>query len=92
MPISFVRGFKGGDMVVRTATVPKDYDQGYFYDFEEGATLKEAAISKADPWLAISDEELWSMVPGQDLPRCIDVTFDRLTSGPKSLGCLQCGG
>lgn len=59
--------------------------------FEWAQKLKEAAISKADPWLAISDEELWSMVPGQELPRCIDVTFDRMTSGPKSLGCLQCG-
>lgn len=53
--------------------------------------LKEAAIKKAEPWISIEDEQLWAMVPGQDLPRCIDVTFDRLTSGPKSLGCLQCG-
>ncbi|MEI6750757.1 MAG: hypothetical protein WCM93_16495 [Bacteroidota bacterium] len=52
---------------------------------------KEVAIAKAKKWLAKSDEELWSMVPGQDLPRAIDVTFDRLTMGPKSLGCLICG-
>ncbi len=52
---------------------------------------KEMAITKAKKWLAKSDEELWSMVPGQDLPRTIDVTFDRLTTGPKSLGCLVCG-
>src|SRR5688500_11798248 len=50
--------------------------------FEWARKLKQAAISKAEPWLAVSDEELWSMVPGQDLPRCIDVTCDRLTSGP----------
>src|SRR5688500_904740 len=59
--------------------------------FDWAHKLKETAISKAEPWLAIADDELWAMVPGQDLPRCIDVTFDRLTSGPKSLGCLQCG-
>lgn len=53
--------------------------------------LKEAAIEKAAPWIAIKDETLWAMVPGQELPRCIDVTFDRLTTGPKSLGCLHCG-
>lgn len=53
--------------------------------------LKEAALKKAAYWVQIGDEELWSMVPGQDLPRCIDVTFDRLTDGPKSLGCLKCG-
>jgi len=52
---------------------------------------REAVILKATLWLSRSDEELWSMVPGQDLPRCIDVTFDRLTKGPKFLGCLKCG-
>ena len=46
-PISFVRGFKGGDMVMRTATVPRAYDQGYFYDFEEGATFR---ISIHEEW------------------------------------------
>jgi len=52
---------------------------------------KEVVIAKAKQWLAKSDEELWTMVPGQDLPRTIDVTFDRLSSGPKFLGCLVCG-
>lgn len=52
---------------------------------------REAAIEKTAYWVDISDAELWAMVPGQDLPRCIDVTFDRLTDGPKSLGCLKCG-
>lgn len=52
---------------------------------------KDKAVDKASFWVAISDEDLWAMVPGQDLPRCIDVTFDRLTDGPKSLGCLKCG-
>ena len=53
--------------------------------------LKEAAVEKAASWVSIPDDSLWTMVPGQDLPRCIDVTFDRLTSGPRSLGCLECG-
>jgi len=39
-PVSFVSGFRGGNMVVRTATVPKSYTQGYSYDFEEGASFK----------------------------------------------------
>lgn len=52
---------------------------------------KDKAVEKASYWAEISDEDLWAMVPGQDLPRCIDVTFDRLTDGPKSLGCLKCG-
>ncbi len=52
---------------------------------------KDDVVAKASFWVALSDEELWAMVPGQELPRCIDVTFDRLTDGPKSLGCLKCG-
>jgi oligo-alginate lyase len=39
-PITFVRDYKGGTMEVRTFTVPKDYTQGYYYDFEEGAPFK----------------------------------------------------
>ena len=46
-PISFVRGYKGGDMVVRRATVPKNYNQGYLYDFEEGASFR---ISVHEEW------------------------------------------
>ncbi len=59
--------------------------------YEWGKTLKRSAISKAAFWIEKSDEELWEMVQGQNLPRTIDVTFDRLTTGPKILGCLKCG-
>lgn len=52
---------------------------------------RNAYVANAKYWLAKEDVELWDMVPGQDLPRCIDVTFDRLTKGPKFLGCLKCG-
>ena len=39
-PITFVRDFVGGTMEVRTFTLPKSYDKGYLYDFEEGAGFK----------------------------------------------------
>lgn len=52
---------------------------------------KLAAIARAKSWITKSDETLWSMVPGQDLPRTIDVTFDRLTKGKQVLGCMVCG-
>jgi hypothetical protein len=52
---------------------------------------QSAAVKHAKPWVAMSDNELWSMVPGQDLPRCIDVTLDRLNSQAKPGGCLVCG-
>lgn len=53
--------------------------------------LRSKSINRANLWVSKSDDELWAMVPGQNLPRCIDVTFDRLTTGPKVLGCLICG-
>jgi oligo-alginate lyase len=59
--------------------------------YEWAAKQREAVVEKAKSWLAKSDEELWMMVPGQDLPRTIDVTYDGLSSGPKFLGCLICG-
>ena len=39
-PISFIRDFKGGTMEVRTFRVPKNYNMGYLYDFEEGAQFR----------------------------------------------------
>jgi hypothetical protein len=58
---------------------------------EWAATVRKTAVTRAVPWVARSDGELWSMVPGQDLPRCIDVTMDRtVTKGPRRLGCLKC--
>jgi len=59
--------------------------------YEWAGKQRELVIANAKPWIDKSDEELWQMVPGQDLPRAIDVTFDRLTTGPRILGCLVCG-
>ena len=59
--------------------------------FDWAKKQRTLVLQRAKLWLAKSDEELWTMIPGQDLPRCIDVTFDRLTTGPKFLGCLKCG-
>jgi len=52
---------------------------------------QDMAVARAKKWLAKSDEELWSMVPGQALPRTIDVTFDRKTPESQVIGCLVCG-
>lgn len=59
--------------------------------FDWARKQRSLVLQRAKSWLAKSDEDLWAMIPGQDLPRCIDVTFDRLTTGPKFLGCLKCG-
>ncbi|MGV3510083.1 MAG: heparinase II/III domain-containing protein [Sphingobacteriaceae bacterium] len=92
--LSFVR--------VEDATASRIY--GGFYTAERILNLRNncgkydwakkqraLVLQRAKPWLAKGDEELWAMIPNQDLPRCIDVTFDRLTTGPKFLGCLKCG-
>jgi hypothetical protein len=53
--------------------------------------IRDDAIKAAEPWLSINDDELWRMVPGQDLPRCIDVTMDRSKPGVTTrVGCLKC--
>jgi len=53
--------------------------------------LKNTVINNAKSFVDKSDDELWSLVPGQNTPRCIDVTLDRIAKGPKVLGCLKCG-
>lgn len=50
-----------------------------------------AVITSAASWVTKSDQELWEMVPGQDLPRTIDVGYDRVNKGPKFVGCIVCG-
>ena len=53
--------------------------------------LKNAAINNAKNFANKTDDEIWSLVPGQNTPRGIDVTLDRIAKGPKVLGCLKCG-
>jgi hypothetical protein len=53
--------------------------------------VRDEAVAKAAPWISKSDETLWSMVPGQDLPRCIDVIYNRLQTQRQLLACPECG-
>lgn len=59
--------------------------------FEWAGKIKEAAVKNAASWITKTDEELWLMIPGQDLPRCIDVTLNRADKNPTVYGCLKCG-
>jgi hypothetical protein len=52
---------------------------------------RDSAISRAGAWVRISDEELWSLVPCQTVPRCIDVTMTYTPDGQIRAGCLMCG-
>ena len=53
--------------------------------------LKRTVVKNAITFASKSDEDIWALVPGQNTPRCIDVTLDRIAKGPKVLGCLKCG-
>ncbi len=79
-------------------------DGGGYYSAERVANLRanteahdwararrDAAVASAEPWVAMSDEELWRLVPCQSLPRCIDVTMTAQRGGNLRLGCLVCG-
>lgn len=59
--------------------------------FEWAKQQLKVVVEQAKPWLAKSDEMLWMMVPGQDLPRTIDVAYDKFATGPKFVGCIVCG-
>ncbi|MBC7288939.1 MAG: heparinase, partial [Armatimonadetes bacterium] len=54
---------------------------------------RERYVKACEPWIRLSDEELWDMVPGQWLPRCVDVTMTRdpETGEQRRAGCLVCG-
>lgn len=54
-------------------------------------SARQSAIQQAAPWLSKSDERLWSMIPAQSLPRCIDVSWDYNYPNNLTLGCLNCG-
>ncbi len=44
---------------------------------------RDAAVAAAQRWAQLSDEALWAIVPGQDLPRDIHVS--------QACGCPNCG-
>lgn len=79
-------------------------DGGGYYSAERVANLRanverydwaraqrDAVVTRAEPWVAMSDEELWRLIPCQSLPRAIDVTMTRTPEGNVRLGCLVCG-
>lgn len=52
------------------------------------ADAQTAAIAAARPWAQLTDEQLWRLVPSQELPRDIYCNnFD----ATKDIGCANCG-
>ncbi len=52
--------------------------------YEWAANFRDALIAQLEPWMAMSDEELWALLPGQDMPRDAGVNRD-------GAGCPNCG-
>ncbi len=51
--------------------------------YEWAASFRDALIAKVQPWMEMSDEELWRLLPSQDMPR--DAAVNR------GDGCPNCG-
>ena len=51
--------------------------------YEWAATYRDQLLARVKPWLEMSDEELWRLLPGQEMPRDAGVN-----SGE---GCPNCG-
>lgn len=52
---------------------------------------RDKVFKAAAKWVALDDETLWRLIPGQGLPRCIDVTWDYNYPKKQRLSCLVCG-
>ena len=82
LPAYAVRDFGGAYTAERLANLRANCDK---YDW--AGSQRQGAISAATYWVAKSDDELWRMIPGQKLPRCIDVSMYK---GQRP-GCPKCG-
>jgi len=85
-PIYAERIYGGHYTAERLANVRRNCEK-----YEWARQKRALAVEKAKLWVSKSDEQLWLMIPGQDLPRTTNVTYDGLTKGPKFLGCVVCG-
>lgn len=52
--------------------------------------LQKNAIAAAEPWLKRSDDELWALVPGQELPRTVYTNKGVIYEGQRPF-CPGCG-
>jgi len=57
--------------------------------YEWAKALQRSAVKAAEPWIKISDRDLWMMVTPQTLPRTIHTTRIRYTN--RTAKCPNCG-
>jgi len=58
--------------------------------FEWAASTQKSAITGAQAWVELSDDELWGMITSQELPRA-DITNKGVLYEGKKPGCPNCG-
>ncbi|NPV46452.1 MAG: heparinase [Armatimonadetes bacterium] len=81
-PAGAVRDYGGHYTAERLANLRANCER---YDWARAE--RERVVAAADPWVKLSDDELWHMIPGQKLPRTIDVSMYQ----GKRPGCPVCG-
>ncbi len=59
--------------------------------YDWAAAQRDSQVRAAQPFVEMSDDELWALVPCQSLPRTIDVTLTKTPEGTVRKGCLNCG-
>ena len=58
--------------------------------FDWAKSAQQSAMATAAPWLKVSDEDLWKMVPSQELPRAVYIAKGLLYEGQRD-ACPKCG-
>lgn len=82
VPALAVRDYGGYYTAERLANARANCDK---HDWAQ--QTRQRAVGAAAAWVKQSDETLWAMVPGQRLPRAIDVSMYK----GKRPGCPECG-
>ena len=83
LPAAAVRDYGGYYTAGRLANLRRNCEL-----FDWAKSTRQGAINAAAFWLKQSDDDLWKLIPGQKLPRCIDVSYYQ----GKRVYCLKCGG
>jgi len=86
MPAHAVRDYGGWYTGERIANLRANCEK---YDWAKAQ--RDAAAATAEAHMYLSDDFLWKLIPGQKLPRAIDVSMNKIDGIQVRPGCLNCG-